>query len=116
MRRIYVILLGLAAFVLLAGLSPALAQYYSPDKACCERCPTSTFSIGQVIQYDSVHTIANVLVDNWRIITLDFRRSQVGVCSGVQSRDDVSQLPSLGDAVAIAREISASCQECLATC
>jgi hypothetical protein len=59
---------------------------------------------------------ANVLLDNGQRLTLDFRHSAVGVCRGVQNREDVTVPPELGDSVAIAREISASCEECLATC
>jgi len=118
MKRLFILLLVLVAFFAFSG--PSAAWEDRPIHNAC-----NDFLIGKVTDVKNVagepgqtgeNVIANVSLENGQRITLDFRHSAVGVCRGVQNRADVAVPPERGDSVTIARNISASCEECLATC
>ncbi len=105
MKKLFILVLSVVAFVAFSGLSAA------QEKRLMDKASPKLFT-GKVTQADEKTKTVTIVGKDGEKVTLNFSDAKVGACKGGHKLSAPGTFPKVGDNV-VAR---ISCEECLETC
>lgn len=107
MKKLFILVLSVVAFVAFSGLSAA------QEKRLMDKASPKLFT-GKVIQADEKTKTVTIVGKHGEKVTLNFSDAKVGACKGGRKLSAPRTFPRVGDYWLIPARIS--CEECLETC
>ena len=109
MKKLFILVLSVAAFFAFSGLSAA------QEKRLMDKASPKLFT-GKVTQADEKTKTVTILATDGERVTLNFSdpKVAVGACKGRPNLSELKRFPKVGDNV-VAR-VSEECAKCLETC